>query len=359
MELTYVVNVVLLVTAMVLGTSRLLEEALLLLVRPLVVLLVRPLVPNDPSIPSWACGLNLRSANSLESVLVLILLNARLLTLTLRLMLCCSVPIPWPSPIRLTPLCSDLFPPLFTLLVRLTTFLSLLHRPTYPVVNLLLMLGMLGTPLVALLCNVVRLGHRVGLIRHPLLIVRGATRPRLPKRRLGHSMAMCLLTSRKVLWLLDSISALHLDCLFTVVSAVTTLLFLHFRPLMQAMFSVASTPRTSGSRASRLLGVVLWAFPHRGSTLPWKALFPTLNVIVRRLGPLSLSIRDSTAVKFYIVPAVRLVRASKPLVGKVKNVWNVSERLLIISNALCAPARVLLCDLSTFSSLMVRDCYIR
>lgn len=36
------------------------------------------------------------------------------------------------------------------------------------------------------------------------------------------------------------------------------------------------------------------------------------------------------------MPAVRLSEASKPLIGRVKNVWKVSERLLIISNALPA-----------------------
>lgn len=163
----------------------------------------------------------------------------------------------WPSPIRLTPLCRVLFPPLSTLLVRLTTRLSLLHRPTYPVVNLLLILGMLGTPLVALLCKVVRLGHRVGEIRHPLRMVLGATRPRLPKRRLGHSMATPLPTSRKVLWLLDSINAWQFVRLFTSVSALTILLFLQLGPLTHAMFKVASTRRTNGSRSSSLLGVVL------------------------------------------------------------------------------------------------------
>lgn len=150
----------------------------------------------------------------------------------------------------------------------------------------------------ALFWSVVRLGHRVGAIPHPLTTDRGATRPRLPKRRFGHNMAMPLLISRKVLWLLDNISARQLVPLFTAVRAVTILLFLNFGPLTQAMLRVASTCRTNGSRASSLLGVVLWAFPHRGSTLPWNALFPILKVMFRRLGPLVLTIRVSTAVKF-------------------------------------------------------------
>lgn len=113
------------------------------------------------------------------------------------------------------------------------------------------------------------------------------------------------------------------------------------------MLRVASTCRTNGSRANRLLGVVLCAFPHRGSTAPWKALFPILKVMVRRLGRLVLTIRESTAVKFYMVPAVRFVDASKPLMGKVKKVWNVKERLLMINSALCAAFLIAVAPVST------------
>lgn len=77
------------------------------------------LLPKTPTMWAPACGLNLSLPKRVLTRVILIELNARLLTLILRLMLCISVPIPWPSPIRLTPVCNVLFPPLAILLVRL------------------------------------------------------------------------------------------------------------------------------------------------------------------------------------------------------------------------------------------------
>lgn len=47
------------------------------------------------------------------------------------------------------------------------------------------------------------------------------------------------------------------------------------------------------------------------------------------------------------MPAVRFVDASKPLMGKVKKVWNVKERLLMINSALCAAFLIAVAPVST------------
>lgn len=218
--------------------------------------------------------------------------------------------------------------PFLILLVRVMRLANDLQAATYPAVAPLFIFGTFGRPLSGLFCRVVKLGHRVGARLHPLRMVLGATCVRLEIFPCGHRMAAVLDISRKVLWLLATTDIDTFLVVVRAVRAVTTLLVLKFLSLRRIMFTVCSILWTRLIRLWKFLGESSWAVPHLLQVLAWKACCEMLKVMVMRAGCLLCNVPTSTEAKLQMVPASRLASASKPLIGSVQNVWQVSERLL-------------------------------